>query len=177
MNQMKCYSMRDVTKRSGLSRTTLLYYENIGLFKASKRTRANYRLYTEEDLIKLDRILLYRSAGIPLKDIINLVSKKQNNLSQGFEIRLHQIKIEILKLQQQQEVLTKLTRENASLDKSTLMSKEVWVSMLRNAGLDDEGMDQWHLEFEKNSPQAHQLFLESLNLSEIEIRNIRKKYS
>ncbi len=59
----------------------------------------------------------------------------------------------------------------------TVLIGAVTIGLPIYAGLDDEGMDQWHLEFEKNSPQAHQLFLESLNLSEIEIRNIRKKYS
>jgi hypothetical protein len=54
------------------------------------------------------------------------------------------------------------------------MYKERWVSMLRAAGPDEDGMSRWHQQFEKQAPEAHQDFLESLGLSRQEIRNIRR---
>jgi hypothetical protein len=45
--------------------------------------------------------------------------------------------------------------------------------MLSAAGLDEDGMRQWHQEFENRAPQAHQAFLRSLGISQSEIRRIR----
>ena len=53
------------------------------------------------------------------------------------------------------------------------MTKEVWVSILKAAGLDDAGMKNWHIEFERTSPEAHQDFLESLGIEKHEVAAIR----
>ncbi len=45
-----------LARRCGLSRTTLFYYESIGLLKASSRSPGNYRQYTERDVERLRQI-------------------------------------------------------------------------------------------------------------------------
>jgi len=51
----------------------------------------------------------------------------------------------------------------------------MFVSLLRAAGMDDQAMLQWHSEFERRAPQAHQAFLLSLGISEQETEQIRKQ--
>ena len=58
---------------------------------------------------------------------------------------------------------------------SRVLSKEKWIAYLRKAGLDDAGMMRWHAEFEASSPEAHQDFLEPLDISAQEIAAIRGK--
>jgi len=53
------------------------------------------------------------------------------------------------------------------------MTKEKWVTLLRAIGLSDAEMLQWYVAFERQSPLAHQDFLESLGLPAAEIRHIR----
>lgn len=55
-----------------------------------------------------------------------------------------------------------------------IFSKEIWVSLLQAAGLDEAGMKSWHIEFEKTSPEAHQDFLESIGIEKDEIISIRE---
>ncbi len=57
------------------------------------------------------------------------------------------------------------------------VSKQEWVSMFRDSGLDDATMDKWHHLFETRHPQAHQAFLELLEISPEEISSIRARYS
>lgn len=57
---------------------------------------------------------------------------------------------------------------------SRVVTKETWVSMLKAAGLDAQGRKNWHIEFEKSSPEAHQDFLESIGIDEGEITLIRQ---
>ena len=54
-----------------------------------------------------------------------------------------------------------------------VMSKEKWVLLFREIGLNDATMRQWHREFEARYPEGHQSFLEWLNISEDEIGRIR----
>ena len=72
------YTMRDLCRDSGLSRSTILYYDSLELLKPVGRSAANYRLYSDESLKILKRICLYREAGVSLDDIKTLLSIPEN---------------------------------------------------------------------------------------------------
>ncbi len=55
-----------------------------------------------------------------------------------------------------------------------MISKDRWVEIMRAAGLNDQDMENWHRQFEKMEPEAHQEFLESLGIQPAEIRQIRE---
>jgi len=50
-----------------------------------------------------------------------------------------------------------------------MVNKERWVEIMRAAGLTDEAMRNWHIQFERMEPEAHQEFLESLGIEAAEI--------
>ena len=50
-------------RRFGLSRSTLLYYDSIGLLSPSLRSRANYRLYSRSDVERMELIDVYRQVA------------------------------------------------------------------------------------------------------------------
>ena len=54
------------------------------------------------------------------------------------------------------------------------MNKKIWINILEKSGMNEEGMTEWHKAFEKNAPEAHQDFLESLGIPENEIAEIRR---
>ena len=54
-----------------------------------------------------------------------------------------------------------------------LMNKDKWVRLFREIGLDEETMALWHRKFEASYPEAHQSFLEWLNIAPDEISRIR----
>ena len=98
------YKIGKLCKDHKLLRSTLLYYDSVGLLKASERSKSNYRIYSEEDKAMLEQICIYREAGIA-----------------------------------------------------------------------EESLDSLHAEFEKKSPEEHQIFLESLGIDEDAIKYIRDK--
>lgn len=59
----------EVAKLSGVTVRTLHYYDEIGLLKPSKTTEAGYRMYSIEDLEKLQQILFFRELDFPLNEI------------------------------------------------------------------------------------------------------------
>lgn len=65
----KAYKVKDVALMTGVSVRALHYYDEIGLLKPGERTEAGYRLYVENDLLRLQQILIGRSTGLSLEDI------------------------------------------------------------------------------------------------------------
>lgn len=170
---MQMFTIGQVAKKYSLSRSTLIYYDSIGVLTPSGRSESNYRLYSEADLKKMDRIQLFRSAGLSLDSIELLLDKENSELDSTLEGRLLTINSEIQKLRNQQKVILNILENETLVRDSRLMTKEVWVSILKAAGLDDAGMKNWHIEFERTSPEAHQDFLESLGIEKDEVAAIR----
>jgi len=162
-----------VAKKYSLSRSTLIYYDSIGILTPSGRSESNYRLYSDNDLQKMDRIVLFRSAGLPLESIALLLEKEGGDLDSTLEKRLFSINSEIQGLRNQQNVILKILEIENLERHSRVITKEIWVSILKAAGLDEAGMRNWHIEFEKTSPEGHQDFLESIGLNREEITTIR----
>jgi MerR family transcriptional regulator, thiopeptide resistance regulator len=55
-----------------------------------------------------------------------------------------------------------------------LVNKERWVEIMHAAGLSEQDMHNWHVQFELMEPEAHQEFLESLKIPQPEIERIRQ---
>jgi DNA-binding transcriptional MerR regulator len=53
---------------------TLHHYDRLGLLKPSHRSANGYRLYRNEDLGQLERILVLRYLGLPLREIADLLA-------------------------------------------------------------------------------------------------------
>ncbi len=50
----KLYQVREVTRVSGVTVRALHHYDGIGLLAPTGRTPAGYRLYSGEDLLRVD---------------------------------------------------------------------------------------------------------------------------
>ncbi|HLP02436.1 MAG TPA: MerR family transcriptional regulator [Opitutaceae bacterium] len=169
-------TIRQLAAQSGLSRTTLLYYDRLGLLRPEYRTAAGHRLYSPEDEARLARICELRRAGLPLSEIDAVLEPSQKlraPLGDALNRRLSDLNREIAALRRQQQVALALLRDQSAHGLTRAMTKERWVQLLTACGLDEKDRDRWHAEFEKLSPEAHQDFLESLGLPADEIAAIR----
>jgi len=164
-----------LARQFDLSRSTLLYYDRIGLLKASGRTPSNYRVYTSSDVRRLEKICLYRQAGLDLKTIAATLKTSNSSLAQILEQQIDLLNQRIQSLRHQQHLIVSLLKEITGEDLPIkVMDKKGWVRLLRSAGMDDDAMGDWHQAFERLSPEAHQHFLESLGLPAVEVRAIRR---
>jgi len=58
---------------AGVSVRALHHYDHIGLLTPSSRTEAGYRLYREEDLLRLQQILFFKELDFPLGEIRSIL--------------------------------------------------------------------------------------------------------
>ena len=54
------YTVGRLAKRFGLSRSTLLYYDSIGLLKPEVRGEGEYRRYGKDAIKRLEMVCLYQ---------------------------------------------------------------------------------------------------------------------
>jgi DNA-binding transcriptional MerR regulator len=72
------YTIEQVATRTGLTKRTLRYYEEVGLLPPTDRTEGNYRRYTESDVQRLERIKELRDLlGFSLSDIRDLLRTEE----------------------------------------------------------------------------------------------------
>ena len=162
-----------LARRFGLSRSTLLYYDRIGLLRPSGRRPGDYRLYSDTDVSRLEQICQLRQTGLSLKKVAEILDAKDSAPQKILKQRLAELNREINELRRQQQTIITLLGRRELARSTRIMTREKWVAMLTSAGLDDAGRARWHQEFEEQAPEAHQDFLESLGFSTAEIEHIR----
>lgn len=168
-------TVSQLAKLCDVSRTTVLYYESVGLLQPCHRSQAGYRLYGEKEIESLRKIRLYRSVGLPLRDIQALLAKTSNSSAGILVRRLSEIAAEIEALREHQLAILKLLHSKTFSMRIKDMTKEKWVEIMKNAGFSEPDMTRWHQEFERTAPQEHQEFLTYLHISKEEIQTIRQK--
>jgi len=163
---MSSYTIGQLARAGAISRTTLLYYEKIGLLHPQGRSAAGYRRYSDADLARLCALLAYRASGMPLAAIGALLDG--GDAEQAARARLDAIARDMAALRAQQAQLAGLVAGAAAP-----MDKPRWSALFRAAGMDEAAMRRWHRLFEERDPQAHEAFLRSLGLGSAEVARIR----
>ena len=158
----------------GLSRTTLLYYESIGLLQPAARSGSNYRRYSEKELERLRRICAYKAAGLKLSDIQLILDEQSNQATAVLKERLVELDGEIATLRGHQNAILRLLQADDGRWRTLEMTKEKWVAIMHAAGFNEEDMRRWHKLFEQREPDEHQQFLEYLQIGPEEIGRIRE---
>ena len=71
--QLTTLTVGQVAEQFDVTVRTLHHYDEIGLLTPSDRSRAGYRLYTVEDLTRLQHVVVYRRLGFALEEVALLL--------------------------------------------------------------------------------------------------------
>ncbi len=70
----KLYTVKEVCEKYSITRKTLFYYDRINLIKPySRQGVQQHKMYTEDELKLLDRVLLLRKCGLRIAEIVDFV--------------------------------------------------------------------------------------------------------
>jgi DNA-binding transcriptional MerR regulator/ubiquinone/menaquinone biosynthesis C-methylase UbiE len=151
------YSVSDITQKLGIARSTLLYYERIGLVLPSRNPANGYRQYSEYDLNQLILLRQLQKAGFTLQECQSIMTGKlDENL---IEQRLFSLEQELKEMEMARDVLYALY---GKVSGHQIDSREF-----------RERLREWHTQFEKKSSDAHIQWLRQLGFSEKEATHIR----
>ncbi|MBU8784114.1 MerR family transcriptional regulator [Bacillus licheniformis] len=78
--------VKEVADLVGISVRTLHHYDEIGLLAPSETTEAGYRLYSDDDLEKLQQILFFRELDFTLKKIKSILENPSFDKNEALQL-------------------------------------------------------------------------------------------
>lgn len=90
--------IRDLALQTGLTVRTLRYYDAIGLLKPSATTQGGHRLYSQDEVMKLQQIQFLKKMNFSLKEIKTMLGKVEMDWTSGLTKQLELIREEQKKL-------------------------------------------------------------------------------
>lgn len=85
-------TVKEISRLTGVSVRTLHHYDAIGLLRPSQISPAGYRLYDEDALQRLRKILVYRELGLSLEAIGNLLDAPEATREQTLQDQIQLMK-------------------------------------------------------------------------------------
>jgi DNA-binding transcriptional MerR regulator len=160
--------------RFKISRSTLLYYDSIGLLSPSARSHAGYRLYSGKDAERLRSIRLFRDLGVPVKLIKAFIDGSAAKTTPMLLKRLLAINEQIDGLRNQQRRILGMIEAEGIL-KGAKKSLPSHAELGREAGVTENNARLIHRIFQRAAPAEHRRFLRHLGFTDAEIRVFIKK--
>ena len=100
----------EAAKETGLSISNIRFYEKKGLLKPARDQESKYRNYTEEDILRLKKIIIFRKMDLSVEQIAAMLKGKTDAK-------------EVLK-NQEQELLNKIREMEGALELCRILEKE-----------------------------------------------------
>lgn len=134
-------SIKEIAEKMGLNPNAVRFYEKKGLL-SPKRTDANYRLYSKEDMARLEMIMLYRKMGFSIEDIQMLLSNQRDHMEQ-FALQYSAVNYHIRSMEQIRETLGGCIEKqlNGELLEEDLV--EQITQTARTIAMTENWKDQW----------------------------------
>ncbi|WP_068773385.1 MerR family transcriptional regulator [Paenibacillus sp. FJAT-26967] len=99
------YTIGELARRAGITVRTLHHYDGIGLLKPSSATEGGHRLYSDEDIIKLEQISILKRMGLSLKAIREMLTHYGPDWQTCLKDQLEMVKQEKEKLHELESML------------------------------------------------------------------------
>ena len=100
----------EAAKETGLSISNIRFYEKKGLLEPARDQESKYRNYTEEDILRLKKIIIFRKMDLSVEQIAAMLRGKTDAE-------------EVLK-NQEQELLNKIREMEGALELCRILEKE-----------------------------------------------------
>lgn len=83
MYKTKLYKTKEAAKLAGVTVRTLHHYDRMGLLQPSGRGENGYRLYSQQDLVRLQHIAVLKFLGLKLSEIRELLRKAPTDIREA----------------------------------------------------------------------------------------------
>jgi len=122
-------TIKEVSEELGLTQDTLRYYEKVGMIPSVTRTEGGIRDYQKEDLEWVKLATCMRSAGLPVKvmiDYLSLYKQGDSTIQQRCNLLKEQREKLLEQRKQIEETLEKLNYKIAKYEIAVETGKLTW---------------------------------------------------
>ncbi|TFJ92003.1 MerR family transcriptional regulator [Lentibacillus salicampi] len=100
------YTIGQLSKKTGVTVRTLDYYDEIGLIKPSSKTEGGHRLYMDNDVMTLERVLALKYMGFSLEKMKDVLNESTSTWQQSIQHQLEMVQREQDRLKTLEQALT-----------------------------------------------------------------------
>ena len=100
----------EAAKETGLSISNIRFYEKKGLLEPARDQESKYRNYTEEDILRLKKIIIFRKMDLSVEQIAAMLKGKTD--------------AKVVLKNQEQELLNKIREMEGALELCRILEKE-----------------------------------------------------
>ncbi|MBY0123382.1 MerR family transcriptional regulator [Bacillus sp. S/N-304-OC-R1] len=129
------YSIGEFAKRTGTTIRTLHYYDEISLLKPALTTDSGRRFYSDDDLVKLQKIVSLKYLGYSLEKISEFIHLQDWSLKDSLSFQKKEM---LQKKQQLENVIRALDHALLMMDSHGKVDSSIFISLIKNIQMEDE---------------------------------------
>lgn len=130
----------EFAKRAGVTIKTLLYYDKIGLLKPSQKTDSGYRVYCEEDFLKLQQITTLKFIGLSLYEIKQILFESGENLDSIIKIQKKALEE---KKKHIEEVISVFNKAENQINKNGFLEVDKLIDIIKITNMESRVKEQY----------------------------------
>lgn len=151
----------EFAKRSGVTVKTLLHYDKIGLLKPSEKTESGYRLYCEDDFLKLQQITTLKFIGLSLSEIKNVLFESGENLENMIAIQKKALEE---KKKHIEEIISVFNKAEVTAKEKGFLDANTLINIIKLTGMERSIKEQYKNDKNLNARKN----LHSYNINKID---------
>ncbi|NME81978.1 methyltransferase domain-containing protein [Clostridium sp. SM-530-WT-3G] len=151
----------EFAKRSGVTVKTLLHYDKIGLLKPSEKTESGYRLYCEDDFLKLQQITTLKFIGLSLSEIKNVLFESGENLENMIAIQKKALEE---KKKHIEEIISVFNKAEVTAKEKGFLDANTLINIIKLTGMERSIKEQYKNDKNLNARKN----LHSCNINKID---------
>jgi DNA-binding transcriptional MerR regulator len=140
----KGYLVKEFAELTKVTVRTLRFYDRIGLLKPGFRKPNGYRVYADEDLLRLQQIVTLKFMGFSLSGIGELLNRKGFLVAKSLRVQAEAVRDEIARLQQASRALGLVLRE---LETKGRIDAKKLIKIVEVIQMGEDVKKAWHEKF------------------------------
>jgi DNA-binding transcriptional MerR regulator len=134
------YTIKELADLAGVTTRTLRYYDEMGILTPAEVGSNGYRYYDHNNLLRLQQVLFYTELNVPLKDILNILSRPDFQLLPA--LQNHQEAIQE-KVKRYQELLGTIQKTINNLQGEEIMAEKEYFEGFDETQYEEETRELW----------------------------------
>lgn len=130
----------EFASKAGVTVKTLLHYDKIGLLKPSQKLDSGYRIYNEEDFLRLQQIITLKFIGLSLNEIKEILSEKEENLEKIISIQKKALEE---KKRHIEEVITVFNKAENQIRKEGFLGTQELIDIIKITNMEVKVKEQY----------------------------------
>ncbi len=140
---MSQYQIKEVSQMTSLSVRALQYYDDIHLLKPAKRSAAGYRLYSDDDLLRLQQITTLKFLGFPLSSIKKIIENPHFDVMTSLVIQAKELGKKASKMNEAASLLTYIASQMEMKEPINWKSSAKIIEILEINSMNNHILDQY----------------------------------